>query len=89
MRGLVDGLEQEVRRELESASNGAGISELIKEATETAEILEKIATTGEDVLSKTIMETVREGSSNRTRSEQVEKIRQYLREAGVMKVVQS
>jgi len=88
MPSLVDGLEQEVRRELGSTSTGAGISELVKEATETAELLEKVATTGEDVLSKSIMEAIREGSSNKKRSEQIERIRQHLRESGVLKAVQ-
>ncbi|MFA5376018.1 MAG: hypothetical protein WC455_09765 [Dehalococcoidia bacterium] len=88
MRSLVEGIESDVRRELE-ASTGVGMSELVKEATDCADLLEKIAKSGDDAVDRALLETFREGSSNKKRSEEVEQIRKYLNRAGVLMEGQS
>jgi hypothetical protein len=81
MPGLVDGLEQEVLRELQKA---ASTSDLVERARSQADALEKIAKLGDDLMDESLLEVFREGSSDPDRTMQTERIRSLLSRAGVM-----
>lgn len=81
MSGLVDGLEQEVLRELQKS---ASTSELVERARSQADTLEKIAKLGDDLMDESLLEALREGSSDSDRTQQAERIRTLLAQAGVM-----
>lgn len=80
MPGLVDGLEQEVRMELQKS---ASTSELVERARSQADTLEKIAKLGDDLMDESLLEALREGSSDSDRTKQTERVRALLSSAGV------